>query len=80
VQLRWRFETSDALDNDFLGWLIDDASVAAVGGCLLPTRTPIRSAPQGVEACIAFDRDADGSVAIGELIAAVNAALRGCPG
>ncbi|MGH3644331.1 MAG: hypothetical protein ACRDUX_35535 [Mycobacterium sp.] len=40
VQLRWRFDTTDAFNNGFLGWLVDDVSVVSSGACLLPTRTP----------------------------------------
>jgi Ca2+-binding EF-hand superfamily protein len=35
---------------------------------------------QLLEVCPSFDRDGSGTVSVGELIAAVNAALGGCTG
>jgi extracellular elastinolytic metalloproteinase len=36
IQLRFRFDTGDAISNAFIGWFIDDVTVTTESACLLP--------------------------------------------
>jgi len=84
-QLEGERSTADVID---LPPVTPTAAPACAGDCdgdgraeinELVTGVNIALSIQAISACPAFDRDMSGTVSIGELIVAVNNALRGCP-